>query len=79
MRGEELFPDVRLKLLDAQRQTVVIGIDVQDDRVDFVAFLQNFRGMFDATRGNIGNVHKPVDSLFHFYERAEIRQIAHAA
>src|SRR5205085_145822 len=79
MRVEELFPCVRLKLLDAKRQPMVFRIDIQNDRIDLLAFLQDFGRVFDAPGGNIGNVHQAVDSLFDFDEGSKIRQIANPA
>ena len=79
MVREELLPDIGLKLLDSQRQPMIVRIDVQDHGFHALALLQNFGRMFDAARRNIGNVDKPIDSLFDFDERAEVGQIANTA
>ncbi len=31
--GEERIPDIRLKLLDAQRQAAILRLDAEDDRL----------------------------------------------
>src|SRR2546428_8308575 len=45
---EKLLPDVRLQLLDAQRQALVLGVDLQDDCLDLVPFLQHLGGVFQT-------------------------------
>ena len=79
MRCEELLPDIRLKLFDSEREPMIFRIDIQNHGFDFLALLQNFGRMFDAARRNIGNMDKPIDSLFDFDKRAEIGQIANTA
>ncbi len=58
---------------------MVVRVDIQNHGFDALAFLQHFGRMFDAPRRDIGNMDKPVDSLFDFDKRAEIRQISHTA
>ena len=36
---EELLPYIRLQLLDPKRQPVILGVDVQDHRIDALTFL----------------------------------------
>jgi hypothetical protein len=40
---EELVPHVGGELLEAQGQALVLGVDVEDDGLDGVALLQDFR------------------------------------
>src|SRR5437899_6487924 len=79
MIREELFPRIRLQLLDAERQAMVVAIDVQDNCIDALTLLQYLRGMLDPPGRDIGDVHKPVNSLFEFNEGAEVGQIADTA
>src|SRR5262245_60540786 len=79
MVREELLPDVRLQLLDSERQPMVVTVDVQNHSFDALALLQNFRRVLDAARRDVRHMNEPVDSLFNFNERAEIREISNAA
>src|SRR5207237_5984067 len=76
---EELFPRIRLQLLDAKRQPMVVAVDVQDDCIDAFTLFQYLGRMLDPPRGNIGDVYKAVNSLFNINESAKVSQIAHTA
>jgi hypothetical protein len=41
MLGEELVPHVGLQLLESERETLVLGVDVEHHRLDRVALLQH--------------------------------------
>src|SRR4051812_47660086 len=77
---EEVVPDVGGELLQAERQPLVLGVDVQHHRLDDVALLQHFRWMLDplAPR-HVGDVDQAVDLLFDFDERAELGEVANLA
>src|SRR5262245_60591853 len=48
MAREEVVPDVGGQLLEAERQALVLGVDVQHHRLDDVALLQHLGRMLDA-------------------------------
>src|SRR4051812_43291304 len=77
---EELVPDIGLELLQAQRQALVLGVDVEHHRLDAVALLQRFRGVLQALAPrHVGDVDQAVDALFDFDERTELGQVADLA
>src|SRR5947208_3256591 len=50
-------PGIGLDLLEAQRDPLVVAVDVQDLRLDVLAFLENFRRMPDIPGpGHVRNV-----------------------
>src|SRR5439155_14103732 len=74
---EPLAPDV-VDLLDAQRHAAVLRIDLQDLGGDVFALLEHLVGILDALGpAHIANVNEPVESVFDFDERAELRNVAH--
>src|SRR6266850_3656157 len=77
---EEVVPDVSGELLQAERQPLVLGVDVQHHRLDDVALLQDLGRMLDplAPR-HVGDVDQAVDLFFHLDERAELGEVAHLA
>src|SRR5262245_38939944 len=78
MVREELLPDVRLQLLDSERQPMVVTVDVQNHSFDALTLLQNFGRMFDTPRRDVGDVNETVDSFLNFDERTEIRQVSNS-
>ena len=80
MAGEEVVPDVGRELLQAERQPLVLGVDVEHHRIDHVALLEHFRRMLDplAPR-HVGDVDEAVDLLFDLDERAELGEVANLA
>ena len=80
MLGEERIPNIGLHLLHAQREAALVRFDGQDDGLDLVAFLQDFRRMLHAGRpAQVADVDQAVDAIFDFDESAELGQIADAA
>ena len=78
--GEELVPHVRGELLEAERQPLVLGVDVEHDRLDLVALLQDLgRVLHPLGPGHVGDVDEAVDALLDLDERAEIGEVADAA
>src|SRR2546422_1335221 len=74
---EKLLPDVRLQLLDAQRQALVLGVDLQDDCLDLVPFLQHLGGVFQTLGPrHVGDVDQPVDPLLDLDKGPEVGQVA---
>jgi len=77
---EEGVPDVRLKLLDAERQAAVFGFDAENDRLDLLTLLENFRGVLDALGPReVRDVDEAVDAVFDLDEGAEVGEVADAA
>ena len=61
--GDE-FPGIDLGLLDAQRDLVLLGIDVEYDHFDFVTDVDQFTGMVDSLGpGHLGDVDQSLDAL----------------
>ena len=77
---EEVVPDVGGELLQAERQALVLGVDVEHHRLDHVALLQHFGRVLDplAPR-HVGDVDQAVDVLLDLDERAELGEVAHLA
>ena len=70
-------PRIFLGLLEAERDALVLGIDVQNDDVDGITLLHDLRRMLHALRpAHIRNVNEPVDSRLYFNKGAEAGQIA---
>ena len=77
---EEVVPDVGGELLQAERQPLVLGVDVEHHRLDHVALLQHFGRVLDALAPrHVGDVDQAVDVLLDFDERAELGEVADLA
>src|ERR1051326_1317474 len=73
-------PRVLLGLLQAERDPLVLGIDVEDQHLDLVALLHHLGGMLHALGPrHVGDVDQAVDPRLDFDERAERRQVADLA
>src|SRR5688572_10933847 len=73
-------PRIRLDLLEPQRDTLVLPVEIQDLRVDVLALLQHLRRMPDvAGPRHIGDVEQPVDAGLQLDEGAEIGEVADLA
>ena len=80
MTVEELFPRVLAHLLQTERKALVLGVDVQNESVDSVAFFENFRGMaYALVPAHVGDVDEAVDTIRHFDEEAEIGKVSYCA
>ena len=80
IRLTDAKPRIFLGLLEAERDTLVFAVDVEDDHVHGVALLHDFRRMLDALGpGHIGDVNEAVDAGLDFDERAERGQVANLA
>src|SRR5579862_3099977 len=45
---EEGVPHIRLKLLDAEGEAAVFGLDTEHDSLDLLTLLEHFAGVLDA-------------------------------
>src|SRR5207302_1525257 len=67
-------PRIFLRLLQAQRDPLVLRVDVQNQHVDLVALLHDFRRMLDALGPrHVGDVDQAFDAGFELDERAVVR------
>src|SRR5262245_51621893 len=80
MAAEEIVPDIGGELLQAERQALILGVDVEHHRVDDVALLQHLGRMLDplAPR-HVGDVDQAVDFLLDFDERTELGEVTNLA
>ena len=77
---EEGIPDIRLKLLDAERETAVFGLDAEHDRANLLALLQDFGRVLDALGpAEVRDVDEAVDAVFNLDEGSEVGEVADAA
>src|SRR5690242_12080046 len=68
---EPVAPDV-VDLLDAERYTAVLWVNLQHFGGDVFALLENFVWILDALRpADVANVHEAVETVFDFDEGAE--------
>src|SRR5690242_15734102 len=71
-------PRILLRLLEAKRDPLVLGVDVENHHIDGVALLDDLRRMLHSLRpAHVGDVNEPVDARLDLHERAEARQVAH--
>src|SRR5579859_1275047 len=75
--GEERLPNVRLHLLDAEREAAMFGLNGQYLRLHLFALLQHFRRMLHALGpAQVTYVNETVDAVFDFDKCAEVGKIA---
>src|SRR5579864_1187901 len=80
VRGEERFPDIGLKLLNAQGQAALVGFDRQNHGFHAVALLQYFGRMLHALGpAQIADVDQAVDAVFNLNESSEVGKVTNAA
>src|SRR5881392_1338189 len=73
-------PRILLRLLQAQRDALVLGVHVQDQHLDLVALLHDLGGMLYALGPrHVGDVDQAVDAGLDLHERSERREVAHLA
>ena len=69
------IPGIRLELFQTERNSLLVGIDIQDFGDHFVALLQDLLRMRDLLRPReIRNVDHPVDALRQTDKRTEVGQ-----
>jgi len=72
----QLFPRILFDLLNSQRKFLVVHVDVQHHRLDFLPLLEIFGRMRHAMLpGNIRHMNQPVDAVFHADENAEVGDV----
>ena len=77
---EHLLVGVLLELLHAQGDAVLRDVDVEHDRLDLVAEVDDLLGVLDlAGPGHLGHVDEPLDALFELDERAVVLDADHLA
>src|SRR2546427_48698 len=65
-------PGILLRLFQTERYPLVLGVDVQDQPVDLIPLLHDFRWMLHALGPrHVGDVDQPVDPRLDFDERPE--------
>src|SRR6266566_890824 len=80
IRLPDTEPRIFLRLLQPQRDPFVLGVDVQNQDVDFVALLHDLGRMLHALGPrHVGDVNQAVDPRLDFHECAERREVAHLA
>src|SRR5258708_4761357 len=73
-------PRILFRLLEAEADPLVLGVDVQNHHVDRVSLLHHLRRMLHALRpAHVGDVNETVDAGLDLHERAEAGEIAHLA
>src|SRR5690606_26691768 len=71
--GNEVVERIAFKLLDAQRDAFLVGIDAQYHGLDFVALLEVAHGFFARFGpGQVGQVHQAVDAAGQTDKYAEV-------
>src|SRR5260221_3636076 len=78
--GRQFRPWIRMELLDAEAEPLVLDVDVEHHRLDLVALLEEVAGVLDALGPrDVGDVHQAVDALLHADEDAEVGDVADLA
>src|SRR2546425_776280 len=78
IRLADAKPRIFLRLLQAQRDPLVLRVHVQDQHLDLVALLHDFGGMLHPLGPrHVGDVNQAVDAGLDLHERAERGQVAH--
>src|SRR6058998_1221450 len=78
IRLADAKPRIFLRLLQAQRDPLVLGVHVQDQHLDLVALLHDFgRMLHPLGPRHVGDVNQAVDARLDLHERAERGQVAH--
>ena len=76
----DAFPGVRAQLLDAQRESFLVRVDVQNNGVDFVTLVEHLGRVLDlAGPRNVLQVHQAVDALLDAHEDPETGDRPHGA
>jgi hypothetical protein len=74
----DVLPRIRAELLEAQRDTRTLAVELQDADVDLVADLDHFRRMLDALPRHVGDVQQAVDAT-EVHERAVVGEVLDGA
>ena len=80
VRLGDLEPGILLQLLEAQRDALVLRIDVEDRDLDRVALLHDLRRVLHTLGPrHVGDVNQAVDARLDLHERAERGEVANLA
>src|SRR5688572_10663124 len=80
VRLADAQPRIFLRLLQAEGDALVLGVDVEDQHRHLVTLLHDFGRMLDALGPrHVGDVDQPVDARLDLHERAERREVADLA
>src|SRR5210317_1262464 len=55
-------PGISTHLLQAERDTIALAIELQDFHIKLIANIDHFGGMLDALPGHIGDMQQTVDA-----------------
>ena len=72
--ASDLYPWVLAQLLETQRHTVALAIELEDFDIHFLANFYDLARVLDTLPGHIGNVQQPVDTT-EVYKRAVVGQV----
>src|SRR5262245_52240108 len=76
----ERVPGIRLELLDAEAEPLVLDVDVENDGLDLVTLLEHLARVLDALGpADVGDVHEAVHALLDADEDAEVGDVADLA
>src|SRR5690606_36500906 len=77
---DDVLPRILGRLLQAQRDPLILRIHAEYDDADVVALAQHLRRMLDALRpAHVADVDQPVDPRLDLDERAEAREVTDLA
>src|SRR2546426_1148239 len=80
VRLTDAQPGIFLRLLQAERNPLVLGVHVQDQHLDLVALLHDFGGMLHPLGPrHVGDMDQPLDPRLELDERAVVRDRHHLA
>src|SRR3954469_7967054 len=76
----DLVPRVRLRLLHAERDLLLVLVDIEDLNLDLLVDVHELAGMVDPLRPrHLADVHQPFDAVFELYERTVAHHVDHGA
>src|SRR6185436_4369864 len=70
----DVLPRIRAELLQAQRDTRTLAVELEDADVDLVADLDHFRRVLDALPRHVGDVQETIDAT-EIHERAVVGEV----
>jgi hypothetical protein len=73
-----LVPGILLRLLEAERHTLFLTVDVEDDGLHFLADLEQLARVAEAAPGHVGDVEQAVHAV-EVDEGAEVGEVLHVA
>src|SRR6185436_7159969 len=76
----DLEPRIFLRLLESERDALVVGVDIENHDVNAVALLHDFRRMLNALRPrHVGDVNQAIDAGLDLDERTKAREVPNLA